>query len=145
MTDVIRRTTGIVLASGMALSLAVGEVSADERKLAIELNAAQAVEKGCRVSFLIRNGMETEIGAAVFEVAVIGKDGLVSGLIRLDFGCLPVNKSRVRQFDLAGKGCGDVGRLLLNDVTECSGEGLTADVCLDALSVSARGDIAFDL
>ena len=129
----------------LALAGVQNSASAGERQLAIELNAAQAVETGCRVSFLIRNAMGSEIGAAVFEVAVIGKDGRVSALIRLDFGRLPENKSRVRQFDLAGKGCGDVGRILLNDVAECSGDGLTPDVCLDALAVSARGDIAFDL
>ena len=145
MIDAIRRAAWLAMAGLVPVFLASGATLAQERSLAVELNAAQAVDKGCRVSFLIRNGMATEIEASVFEVAVIGKDGRVSALIRLDFGRLPKNKSRVRQFDLAGKGCDEVGRILLNDVTECSGDGLTPDVCLDALAVSARGDIAFDL
>lgn len=145
MTDVFRRIAMAAATGFLAAGALTGAALAEERELSVELNAAKAVEEGCRVSFLVANGMDTEIEASVFEIAVIGKDGGVTSLIRLDFGRLPEGKSRIRQFDLSGQACEEVGRVLLNDVTECAGEGLSPDACLDALAVSTRTGIAFGL
>lgn len=139
----VARWKGLALA--VLLALPALAARADGPALSVELNAAVSSQSGCRVSFLVENGLAERIDATVFEVAVIDTDGKVGALIRLDFGRLPAGKSRVRQFDLADQPCERLSRMLLNDVAECSGEGLTPDVCLDALAVSTRTRIAFDL
>lgn len=140
-----RRGLACALAGLAVLGAAAADVRAQEPRITLELNGIQAADAACRVSFLAQNLTGEEIKAAVFEVAVIDGKGLVSALIRLDFGRLPDGKSRVRQFDLAGQSCDAIGRVLLNDVAECTGDGLSAQVCLDALAVSSRTGVAFDL
>lgn len=139
------RATGAGMLALVCAAAAIPGVQAQEPRIGIELNASDDVENACRVSFLVENAMGEEISALVFEVAVIGRDSGVKALIRLDFGRLPESKKRVRQFDIAGQTCAGISRVLLNDVAECTGDGLTPDTCLDALAVSTRGAIAFDM
>jgi len=51
----------------------------------------------------------------------------------------------VLRFDLGEKvGCGDVSRIVLDDVTACSGAAVTPADCLAAVGLSSKAGVKFD-
>ncbi|WP_343081891.1 hypothetical protein [Ostreiculturibacter nitratireducens] len=118
---------------------------AQDSSFNLELNTAREVNGGCRLTYVATNNMGVELEAASYEVAVFDKDGAVSRLLILEFGKLPVNKTKVVQFDLAEDSCGNISRLLVNSVAECSTAGGAQEGCMEALATSSRTDIAFGL
>ncbi|WP_173931004.1 hypothetical protein [Chelativorans sp. Marseille-P2723] len=109
----------------------------------LELNALEARGAGCRMTFVISNGLNADIGRAAFELALFGGQGLVEGLTVVDFGSLPKGKTKVSQFDLAKIACENISRVLVNDVAECSGPGIDAETCLRSLSTTTRSETGF--
>lgn len=115
-------------------------VAAQERAgaLALELNALQPSDAGCRITFLATNGLAAPIDKATFEVALFGAGGGIDRLVSLDFKTLALGKTKVLQFELAGLQCDAVSRVLVNDVTACEGTGLPIGDCLEKLQTSTR-------
>ncbi|MGB3501509.1 MAG: hypothetical protein WBA44_07795 [Mesorhizobium sp.] len=111
--------------------------------LALDLNAAQPTEKGCRLTFVVANNLATTLDRAAFEMALFGKSGVVDRLTVLDFRNLPTGKTKVSRFDLPNVTCTELGRVLINDATECSGEGTAADACIRNLRTSSTSGIQF--
>ena len=118
-----------------ALTLPAG---AQSPGLSVELNAAEDVAGACRVSFLAVNSLGADLSALVFEAVLINRQGQVDRLAMLDFADLPQGRTRVRQFDLAGLACADLGRVILNAAGTCAGDGLGPDACMAGLSVISR-------
>lgn len=135
------------LAGALAVSLpahAQEEEAQDSSPLlSVELNAMQQVDQACRMTFVAANRLGAELEQAAFEIALFDTDGLVSRLTVIDFRDLPDGKTRVRQFDISDVDCGSVGRVLINDATQCSGDGVAEDACISALATSAASDIEF--
>lgn len=133
---------GSVLFLGMsALATSSPAQDADETKaagLGLELNTIEPTQRGCRLTFVIRNRMGQQIEALGFEIALFGPDGAVTDVIAMDAGSLPEGKTRVRQFRVPDVACTDVSRVLLNDLTKCEGDGLSPGACIDRLSLSSR-------
>ena len=70
--------------------------------LALDLNALQPSQNGCRLTFVVANNLATPIDRAAFEMALFSKDGVVDRLSVLDFKGLPTGKTKVSRFDLSG-------------------------------------------
>jgi len=117
----------------------------ESRSLALELNALQPSDAGCRVTFLATNGLGSPLDKVTFEVALFGTDGGLDRLVSLDFQKLMLGKTKVLQFELSGLDCTSVSRVLVNDVTSCEGIDLAASACLDDLSTSSRAKPQFGL
>lgn len=129
-----------------AAALALGPASAQEAKapaLSLELNALQPSERGCRFTFVVANQLQSDITRAAFELVLFDKNGLVERLTVVDFMDLPQGKTKVRQFDFNGTKCEDVGRVLVNNATECTGEGVDASTCIRELETKSLGDVTF--
>lgn len=138
----------VALVSMLALSGGALAQSGDTpapTRLDLALSALDPVDKGCRMSFLVKNDMASEIEDLSLEIAVFGAGGGLDRMLRLNFGLLIEGKTRVRQFDLAGTACEGVGSVLLNDVATCDGGDLTPVACLRAVSVRADGPVPFGL
>ncbi|WP_235962688.1 hypothetical protein [Jannaschia marina] len=103
--------------------------------VAVELNALDPVDGACRLVFVARNGLGSDITALVLETVAFDAEGGVSQIALFDFADLPAGRPRVRQFDIAGTSCEAVGSLLVNGVQTCEG----AEAC--PLSVSSRTDV----
>lgn len=112
-------------------------------KLTLELNALAPTDGACRMTLVATNGLGTAIDHAAFEMAFFGQDGVISQLASLDFKALPLDKTKVLQFDLAGLDCAGVTRVLVNDVTTCDGAGLDPAACLDKLATTTKTSILF--
>lgn len=112
-------------------------------KLALELNALQSAEAGCRVTFLATNDLGNQLDQASIEMALFDKQGAIERIVTLDFKGLAPGKTKVLQFQLGGLECDKLGRVLVNDITACTGADLAADACLTGLVTTVRPDIAF--
>jgi hypothetical protein len=143
MRPILSLVAGLAAAASVALPAAAQDNG--ERSLSLELNAVSQVDTACRFTFLAHNQMGVEISELAVEVVLFDKDAHFMSILALKTGRLTDDKSRVRQFLLPNVACDDVSSVLVNDVTECTGQGLTAPACLDALKVSSKAAIALDL
>lgn len=138
----MRKTLCLAL-SLLALAPAMAQDAASTSGLALELNAVQPSESGCRITFLAANSYDVEIARAAIETALFSADGAINRIVTLDFKALAPGKTKVLQFGLNSLDCTNLGRILINDITACDGAGLTPETCLDELSVTARPSIQF--
>jgi hypothetical protein len=150
MKFVSAATAGRILTPVLCLSVASpGLARADDPApaptLHLELNAMQPSDKGCRLTFLVKNGLAADLEKAAYEIVLFDKDGQVSRLVVLDFQDLPEGKTKVRQFDFTGTECGHIGRILVNDSTACKGAGVDPKACIDKLQTSTKAEIEFGL
>lgn len=159
MQDMIWRTvTGAALAFGLIGSTfgaafaqqaatpspnVVGDNAANAGGIELELNNAADADGACRISYLASNKSQQAFDRIAYDFVVFDAESRVSRLLVLDFGQLPVGKTKVVQFDLSDQGCGQISRLLINDVSECSIAGGDSTLCLQGLKTSTRTDIEF--
>ena len=106
--------------------------------LSLELNAVQDVGGACRLTFVAQNQTGTAIDDAIFETVIFDTSGAVVSLSLFDFREVPVDRLRVRQFDLSGRSCDTVGKALINGANTCVVEGADSTVCDDALELRSR-------
>lgn len=111
--------------------------------LVVDLNALQKSERGCRFTFVATNRLGAELTKAAFELVLFDTEGKVARLTVVDFKDLPEGKTKVRQFDFSGLDCAAIGRVLVNDATECAGPGVDAKACIRSLKVETRTQVVF--
>lgn len=153
-------TTALLRALGLAVALCPGALHAQtpapattvptvpEASLTLELNkAADTAAGGCQVTFVTTNRMAQGLGRAAWQVAVFDAEGVVQSLPVLDFGALIAGKTKVAVFELPGRGCDSIARIVVNDVAECRAEDGTdlAGPCLSGLATRALGRIDFGI
>lgn len=114
-------------------------------KIAVEFNDLQPVDSGCRAVFVLNNGLEQPLDALALRVVAFDKEQHATLFLTLDVGALPAGKTRVVRFDLGSQmTCAGIGRLVLDDVTDCKGGELDRAKCLASISLSSRAGAAFD-
>lgn len=121
--------------AGVALA---DEPAVPSPALSIELNTLTQQGEACRMIFMVENTLGADLAAAVFETVLFKTDGSVERLTLFDFQALPQGRPRVRQFDLPNVGCDSFGRVLINDVHACRGDGITDADCLKGLKLSTK-------
>lgn len=136
------RPFAALLGLAMLLSPAVAQETATA-SFALELNALQSTEAGCRVSFLATNQLGGQLDRAAVELALFDTAGAIDRIVTLDFKNLSNGKTKVLQFQLTGLQCDGLSRVLVNDISACEGEITPPSICLDALKTSTRLDIVF--
>lgn len=99
--------------------------------LVLSLNTLAPQGDGCRLTFVATNGTGAEIAALAVETVLFDRGGRVAQFTLFDFGALPEGRRRVRQFDVPGLACAELGQVLLNGVARCDGPGEAA--CAAAL------------
>ncbi len=134
----IKKLQAAVLLACVATSVAAQEDAVDP-KLIVELNTAETMDTACRLSFMVTNEHPQDIEAVVFETVLFNVDGSVNQLTLFDFGALPSNRPRIRQFDVPGLGCDGLGRLLINGAVTC--EAPDAGLCINTLELRTRTQI----
>lgn len=132
------------LAVALCLS-SVAAVAAGTGKIAIELNDLQQADTGCRAVFVMNNGLDKPLDQLVIRVVAFDGARHATRFLSMELGRLPVGKTRVLRFDLGDKSaCTDVSRMVLDDVTACTGAGIGPGDCLAALSLSSRASVPLD-
>lgn len=144
-----QKTFRRLMAAVVAMSAAtVAPVQAQDApaaasSLLLELNALEPTEQGCRMTFVVMNGLPAALETAGFEIALFNKEGQVDRLTILDFQNLPAGKTKVRRFDLNGTKCADISRILVNDATECAGPGIDPASCIRDLKTQTKSGVTF--
>jgi hypothetical protein len=137
----------ILFSALLAIAWMAGPAGADaqQKLLSIELNKVQQSQDGCRLSFVAVNGMGTDLETTAMEVVFFDAGDVVSEMLLLDFGRLPADKTKVVEFVLQQQDCGQISRVLVNDVVECSSaeEQNMQRECFNALKTSNRAEIEF--
>lgn len=123
---------------------------AADNRIVLELNTATDTDNGaCRLTFVALNNTPTGFARTGWQVGIFDASGIVRSILALEFGALPVGKTKIVQFDLAGQGCQNISRVVVNDVTLCQPEGgedgVLASACLEALSTTSRASIEFGI
>lgn len=131
---------GLVVASISAPGLAVAADSA----IAIELNKTTSADTGCRLTFVVKNDTPSLLEKTSYEIAAFDASKTVMKLLVFEFGRLPAGKTKVVEFALAGVGCADISRILVNTAPECIADGAASTLCLDALRTTSLTQIVFD-
>jgi hypothetical protein len=135
---VLTAMTGVPLAAAPAMAQ-----SAPAPQISLDLNALQPSATGFRFTFVVSNALATPIDRAAYEMALFDRNGVVDRLTVLDFKGLAAGKTKVSRFDLSGVDCANVGRVLINDATECAGTGTAPDACLATLKTESKSGIPF--
>lgn len=117
---------------------AAGPLVAQTGTIELELNTANDAESGCRLTYVATNNTSIALEKSSYEVAVYNNDGIVQRLLVLEFGWLPVGKTRVVQFDLPDQTCSDISRISVNGPVECSSAEGEQTVCRDNQILSSR-------
>lgn len=122
---------------------AFAQEASPDPSLYLELNGAQPSEKGCRLTFLVRNDLAADLGEAAYEIALFDEAGVVGSLAVLAFKDLPVGKTKVTRFDLPAVDCAKISRVLVNHATQCAGVGNDSAACMRRLKTDSKARIAF--
>ncbi len=127
----------IALFAAMQMGFA-GASFAQTGNIELELNTANDEGAGCRLTYVATNNTSVALQKSSYEVAVYNTEGIVQRLLVLEFGWLPVGKTRVVQFDLPEQGCASISRISVNGPVECASEAGEQDVCRDNQLLSSR-------
>lgn len=127
-----------IIPAVLAALLVAQPAAAQTGNVELELNTAQEVGGGCRLTYVATNATRTGLEKVSYEVAVFDLDGLVKRLLVLEFGWLPSGKTRVVQFDLPDQSCGGISRIAVNGPVECNSAQGEQTICRDSSLLSTR-------
>ena len=130
-----------ICVASLAFGLSDPAQSEQNDVLSLELNTVEQVGPACRLTFVATNITGQAIDKAVFETVIFDAAGSVVSLKLFDFRALPADRPRVRQFDLTGMGCDDLGQVLINGASSCVVGGTESALCQGALSLKSRIDV----
>jgi hypothetical protein len=116
------------------LLISLDALAADQNVL-VELNSIETADNHCRLNFVIENKSDTAIESMKLDLVVFGTDGGILRRLITEMGPLRVAKTMVRAFAIDAA-CGQIGSILVNDVTTCAPREPAA--CLDGLALSSR-------
>jgi hypothetical protein len=108
---------------------------AAEGKFLLELNTIESVENRCRLNFVIENKSDTTVDSMKLDLVVFGSDGGILRRLLTEMGPVRPLKTAVRAFVIDVE-CGQIGSVLVNDVTACAPR--NPNDCLDGLALSSR-------
>ncbi|QYK42060.1 MAG: hypothetical protein KF887_02665 [Paracoccaceae bacterium] len=128
----------MVRAALLAMLIAGAAGAEEAPALRVELNTVEAQGAACRLTFVAANATGADLAGLVLETVLFTRAGRVAQFTLFDFGALPDGRRRVRQFDVAGVDCGDLGQVLFNGVARC--EGADPAACAAALRPSSAVD-----
>ena len=121
----------------------IGTATAQGKELHVELNKLVDMSGGCRVHLVFENG--TGHMFSVFKIVFVLFDNkdVISKRLAVDVAPLRPRKTTATVFVVRGVACGDTGRILINDVTECCDGGAKLQNCVAFVTPSNRTDAEF--
>lgn len=137
----IRNTVATCLVGLVPVFGAPAQADEATASVSIELNAVKPSEGGCTLTFLARNGHASPIDKVVYETVLFDTSGQVDRLTLFDFGTLPADRPRVRQFTVSGIACEGLGQILINGAHTCDATDLDESACESGLILNTRTEI----
>lgn len=128
---------------GLTIALSVHPAVAESAKLSVELNKLEQMDKNCRAYFVVGNDTTTEYESLRLDLVLFQPDGVIGRRLAVNLAPLKATKKVVKQFDLEGLVCDQIGSLLINEVLECKiagaapATGSTGTDCLSGLTTTS--------
>ena len=110
--------------------------------VSIELNKLEPNGEACRAYLMVKNAGASAFESLKLDLVMFDRDGVVAKRLAVQAAPLPVGKTSLKVFDIAGHDCAGIGSILLNDVLACE-PSPEADGCLGLIAASARGEVPF--
>ena len=124
--------------------LAAGGVQAmaQEASFQLELMSSQPEDKKCVVTFRAVNKLGVNLDQVKFEIYIISTTDGFEGSNILSFPSIRSNKQKYAKFPLDSE-CSKIGRLDMNDFTECKGDKDYLELCRSKARLSTKVSIGF--
>lgn len=120
-----------------------GVAAAAPSTVEIELNKLEPVDGACRAYMVFRNQSDSTFASYRLDLVMFGKDGVLAKRIVVEAAPLAASKTSLKQFDIQGLACPDLGQVLLNDVTACRDQVGEKPDCAAAVKLQSKGDVQF--
>jgi hypothetical protein len=101
----------------------------------LELNATETADNRCRMTFLIENKSTRTIDSLKLDLAMFNTEGVIQRRMIAEMGPVRGKRTNVRTFSTDGE-CGQLGAILVNDVSACAP--VEPGSCMDGLGLSSR-------
>lgn len=136
----LRRCRAGLLGAALGLSALAAPAAAEGLK--IELNKLEDNSGSCLASLLVQNRLGHTLDRFSLDLYVFDNDGVIARQVLLDMAPLRDDKMTVARFALIKRPCGEISRILINNVPSCRSAGTGEDLdCLAGLSVSSRSKV----
>ena len=112
----------------------LASTSAFAASVNVELNTVETADNRCRITFVIENKAKDGLESLKLDLAVFNPQRVVQRRLATELGPVRGEKTIVKTFALDGA-CGEIGSILVNDVTCAPG---APDACIDGLTLSSR-------
>lgn len=126
----------LVAACGMAASAQADETN--DSKIAVELNKLEANGSGCQPYLVFENKTDIDFGSLKLDLVMFDVDGIIARRVAVEGAPLPPGKMAVKVFDLPDLACDQIGRVLLNGLTQCTGQEGDQSDCLALIDTASR-------
>ena len=126
-----------------ALMATPAPAGAQTDALHIELNRLEDHGDGCRVHLVLQNASPRAYSSYRLDLVIFAGDGVIARRLALETAPLRADKTMVKEFQLSDFSCGQVGRILLNDVPACISDAGDLDDCVTMTRVSSRASVSF--
>lgn len=114
----------------------------DSSSLGFELNKLEQSTDDCLAFLVLKNSAQMHFDILKVDLVLFDTQGLIQRRLALNVAPVEPEKTRVRQFRMAGVQCGDIGSILVNEVIECVVDGSPNTSCLGLMSISSRLNIS---
>ncbi len=147
------RPCALMLSLSLLLGLAGGAAVAEETKggeaqetpaqVVLELNRIQPLAEACRLYLLFRNKRPDAFERLTLDLVFFNREAIIDRRFTVEAGPLPAGKTSLKQLDVPDLSCQDLGSLLLNDISACSGAAGSDLGCIALVGLENRTDIVF--
>ncbi len=132
----------LIAAYGMAVPAQADE--ANDSMVAVELNKLEANGSGCRPYLVFENKTDLDFGSLKLDLVMFDLDGIIARRVAVEGAPLPPGKMAVKVFDLPDLACDQIGRVLLNGLTQCTDQEGDQSNCLALIDTASRAsDVGF--
>ncbi len=131
-------------AAADAAAPAPGEAPAGGGSINVELNKLESMDNACRAYFVVENRTPEALGELQLVIYFFDKDGVILRSLALPFNDVRSGQTKVSLFDIPDLGCGDIGRLLVNEILACTNAQGPVEGCADLVATSTRTDATFE-
>ena len=131
------------LAASVGLACGAVPVRAEDGMVSVELNKLESTGSACRAYLVLQNDTSHAFDSLKLDMVMFDADGIVARRLAVEAGPLSAGKTSLKVFDVEGLACADVGRVLLNDVLTCTGDGSGLDGCMDMIVPASRTESPF--
>lgn len=111
--------------------------------VSIQLNKLEPDGDACRVYLLMENGSDSAFESLRLDLVMFDGDGIVAKRLAVETAPLPAGKTRVKVFGISDLACGEISRVLLNDVLDCADQNGERDDCLGRVAVDSATEVPF--